>query len=190
MVSLMSPDENSYSFLLWPKMMTATSTEHSTESSCAFLNRPPLRFRKVLARVSVGSRLPDARRREGSLHGTVAVVLDGLDLDLSAAHGDGENSLRRQGALDVDDVRARWCGWRPRVLEERDRAGTSVRNGSDSDPGHVVGFSSQREAATVGACVGDYPATRRWLYVSRNGGPMLHPLNLEALRVMCKRKPS
>ena len=45
----MSPDENSYSFLLWPKMMTATSTEHSTESSCAFLNRPPLRFRNVLA---------------------------------------------------------------------------------------------------------------------------------------------
>ena len=28
--------------------MTATSTEHRTESSCAFLNRPPLRFRKVL----------------------------------------------------------------------------------------------------------------------------------------------
>lgn len=46
-VSLMSPDEYSYSFLLWPKMMTATSTEHSTESSCAFLNKPPLRLRKV-----------------------------------------------------------------------------------------------------------------------------------------------
>jgi hypothetical protein len=29
-------------------MKTATSTEQSTESSCAFLNRPPLRFRKVL----------------------------------------------------------------------------------------------------------------------------------------------
>lgn len=43
----MSPDEYSYSFLLWPKMMTATSTEHSTESSCAFLNKPPLRLRKV-----------------------------------------------------------------------------------------------------------------------------------------------
>ena len=48
MVSLMSPDENSYSFLLWPKMITATSTEQSTESSCAFLNKPPLRFRNVL----------------------------------------------------------------------------------------------------------------------------------------------
>lgn len=46
-VSFMSPDEYSYSFLLWPKMMTATSTEHSTESSCAFLNKPPLRLRKV-----------------------------------------------------------------------------------------------------------------------------------------------
>ena len=44
---MMSPDEYSYSFLLWPKMMTATSTEHSTESSCAFLNKPPLRLRKV-----------------------------------------------------------------------------------------------------------------------------------------------
>jgi hypothetical protein len=43
----MSPDEYSYSFLLCPKMMTATSTEHSTESSCAFLNKPPLRLRKV-----------------------------------------------------------------------------------------------------------------------------------------------
>jgi hypothetical protein len=43
----MSPEEYSYSFLLWPKMITATSTEHSTESSCAFLNKPPLRLRKV-----------------------------------------------------------------------------------------------------------------------------------------------
>lgn len=29
-------------------MKTATSTEQSTESSCAFLKRPPLRFRNVL----------------------------------------------------------------------------------------------------------------------------------------------
>jgi hypothetical protein len=65
MVSLMSPDENSYSFLLWPKMMTATSTEQSTESSCAFLNRPPLRFRKVLRDVSDGSRVQCARRAVG-----------------------------------------------------------------------------------------------------------------------------
>ena len=47
MMSLISPDEYSYSFLLCPKMMTATSTEHNTESSCAFLNSPPLRLRKV-----------------------------------------------------------------------------------------------------------------------------------------------
>jgi len=47
MISLMSDEEYSYSFLLCPKMMTATSTEQRTESSCAFLNRPPLRLRKV-----------------------------------------------------------------------------------------------------------------------------------------------
>lgn len=46
----MSVDEYSYSFLLLPKMKTATSTEQRTESSCAFLNRPPFRFRKVLSR--------------------------------------------------------------------------------------------------------------------------------------------
>jgi hypothetical protein len=62
----MSPDEYSYSFLLWPKMMTATSTEHSTESSCAFLNKPPLRLRKVTdlkGRVSVRHALLDALDR-------------------------------------------------------------------------------------------------------------------------------
>ena len=48
MSSRMSPDEYSYSFLLLPKMKTATSTEQSTESSWAFLNRPPFRFKKVL----------------------------------------------------------------------------------------------------------------------------------------------
>ena len=31
-------------------MITATSTEQSTESSCAFLNSPPFRFRKVTDR--------------------------------------------------------------------------------------------------------------------------------------------
>lgn len=31
-------------------MMTATSTEQSTDNSCAFLNRPPLRFKKVTER--------------------------------------------------------------------------------------------------------------------------------------------
>jgi hypothetical protein len=52
-VSAISPEENSYNFLLWPKMMTATSTEHSTDNSWAFLKRPPLRFRKVLQDWSV-----------------------------------------------------------------------------------------------------------------------------------------
>jgi hypothetical protein len=52
-VSLISPEENSYSFLLWPKMMTATSTEQRTDNSCAFLKRPPLRLRKVLDYVLV-----------------------------------------------------------------------------------------------------------------------------------------
>jgi hypothetical protein len=45
--------------------MTATSTEQSTESSCAFLNSPPLRLRKVRA---------------------VPVVLDGLYLNLPSTH--------------------------------------------------------------------------------------------------------
>jgi hypothetical protein len=47
-ISPISLLEYSYSFLLLPKMITATSTEHRTDSSCAFLNRPPLRLRKVL----------------------------------------------------------------------------------------------------------------------------------------------
>jgi hypothetical protein len=48
MSSRISLEEYSYSFLLLPKMKTATSTEHKTDNSCAFLNRPPLRLRKVL----------------------------------------------------------------------------------------------------------------------------------------------
>lgn len=47
----MSHDEYSYSFLLWPKIMTATSTEQRTASSCAFLNRPPFRFKNVTERL-------------------------------------------------------------------------------------------------------------------------------------------
>jgi hypothetical protein len=52
-ISLISPDEYWYSFLLLPKMTTATSTEHNTESSWAFLKRPPFRLRKVLQRFSM-----------------------------------------------------------------------------------------------------------------------------------------
>jgi hypothetical protein len=80
----MSPDENSYSFLLCPKMMTATSTEQRTDSSCAFLKRPPLRFKKVLDNVSNKSQ--EAHGVEVGVHGAVAVILDGLDLDLSTTH--------------------------------------------------------------------------------------------------------
>ena len=49
MISPISDEEYSYSFLFWPNMITATSTLQSTLSSCAFLNRPPLRFRNVLS---------------------------------------------------------------------------------------------------------------------------------------------
>jgi hypothetical protein len=49
----MSFEEYSYSFLLLPKMKTATSTEHRTESSCAFLKRPPFLLRKVLRNTGI-----------------------------------------------------------------------------------------------------------------------------------------
>ena len=57
MVSLISVEEYSYSFLLWPNIMTATSTEQRTDSSWAFLKRPPFRFRKVL-RITYVSHFP------------------------------------------------------------------------------------------------------------------------------------
>jgi len=47
-ISPISVLEYSYSFLLLPNIITATSTEQRTESSCAFLNKPPLRLRNVL----------------------------------------------------------------------------------------------------------------------------------------------
>ena len=112
MVSFISPDEYSYSFLLWPKIITATSTEHRTESSCAFLNRPPLRLRNVLFQESAQAFHKDAHviicimqrgllRMESwfafemedavgnsrlYLHGTISIIFDGLDLNLSASH--------------------------------------------------------------------------------------------------------
>lgn len=76
-------------------MMTATSTEQRTESSCAFLNKPPLRLRKVLqgrgcelvieVEVRGGAALAPAAK--GYVHAAVAVILDGFDFDLSASHG-------------------------------------------------------------------------------------------------------
>lgn len=49
------------------------------------MNRPPLRFKKVLnaKRQSVAGLLGT---RKIHLHGAVAVILDGLDLDLSPTH--------------------------------------------------------------------------------------------------------
>jgi hypothetical protein len=86
MVSLISPEENSYSFLLWPKMMTATSTEQRTESSCAFLNRPPLRLRKVLVHGVISFMFLGGGEDQSIIHRTVSIILDRLNLNLSAAH--------------------------------------------------------------------------------------------------------
>lgn len=47
---MISDELYSYSFLLCPKITTATSTEQSTDNSCAFLNSPPLRLRNVTLR--------------------------------------------------------------------------------------------------------------------------------------------
>lgn len=68
-------------------MKTATSTEQRTESSCAFLNRPPLRFKKVLHGGKNQSR-PAMRARVGgvNLHRAVPVILDRFDLNLSPPH--------------------------------------------------------------------------------------------------------
>lgn len=63
----MSVDEYSYSFLLLPKINTATSTEHSTDNSWAFLNRPPFRFKKVLLGACV-SRYSICSHRTASYH--------------------------------------------------------------------------------------------------------------------------
>ncbi len=82
----MSIDENSCSFLLVPapKMMTATSTEQSTESSWAFLKRPPFRLRKVLGVESTVSRAgravcvvesPYTERFLSSLMGLISIFL-------------------------------------------------------------------------------------------------------------------
>lgn len=81
--------------------MTATSTEQSTDNSCAFLKRPPLRFRNVLQtrkekesamalREEGGANEKRPGSKPGSvreyLHRTIAVILDGFDLNLSSPH--------------------------------------------------------------------------------------------------------
>lgn len=91
MISWISDDEYSYSFLLCPKMMTATSTEQRTDNSCAFLNSPPLRLRNVtdLWQEVVGQQ---AVAEEGDGIGVgvavpVAIIADGLDLVRRQARG-------------------------------------------------------------------------------------------------------
>lgn len=65
-------------------MTTATSTEQSTESSCAFLNKPPFLFRKVLDKEAVRIDRAKIIRQAGvrGIHGAIAIVLNRLDLDL------------------------------------------------------------------------------------------------------------
>jgi hypothetical protein len=60
-ISPISLLEYSYNFLLLPKIITATSTEQSTESSCAFLNKPPLRFKNVLQTLAYAAAQPKRR---------------------------------------------------------------------------------------------------------------------------------
>jgi hypothetical protein len=75
--------------------MTATSTEQRTDNSCAFLNKPPFRLRKVLIRAllvnvyandGTASRV-DESRRTCYLHRSVPVIFDRFDLNLPATHG-------------------------------------------------------------------------------------------------------
>lgn len=96
MISLMSDDEYSYSFLLWPKITTATSTEQSTESSCAFLNSPPLRLRKVTLRLRSSRTVAEmsasghaTRRRNSKQHDSfdrLRSTRTRFDGNFSAAH--------------------------------------------------------------------------------------------------------
>jgi hypothetical protein len=146
----MSPDENSYSFLLWPKMMTATSTEQSTDSSCAFLNRPPLRFRKVLPRVSVGR----ARAARGAaehgrrayterLRSSLMALISILRRPMVTVDAQAYRRIRRRRSA----IRARCtvmgCGWCRRVLEEQKKlvlACAAVAATTAAAHEHVEGF--------------------------------------------------
>jgi hypothetical protein len=71
---------NSYSFLLPANTITATSARHSTASSKAFLKSPFLRLRNVTY-----SRLAMARKHDS--YSSIAVILDGTNLDFLSAHG-------------------------------------------------------------------------------------------------------
>lgn len=148
----MSPDENSYSFLLWPKMMTATSTEHSTESSCAFLNRPPLRFRKVLGTVmSVGAEGDGGRpwtyteRLRSSLMALISIFLRPMVTIRGCRRTGGQahqTAATEKGRRDVAG------GGRGRTKDSRD--GTS---GDTTNDGRVSGEKSSQTAGESGRAV-------------------------------------
>lgn len=77
--------------------MTATSTEQRTESSCAFLNNPPLRLRNVLE----SGQFSDRDHAGRHLHRTIPIILDRLDFNLSSAHGSDAPNLRKLGRFCV-----------------------------------------------------------------------------------------
>lgn len=92
-------------------MMTATSTEQSTESSWAFLNRPPLRFRKVLQQVSFScgdsnlTRMREAytERFRSSLMALISIFLR----PIVTVCGCVQTGMRMDGWMD-DAGGARW----------------------------------------------------------------------------------
>jgi hypothetical protein len=128
-------------------MMTATSTEQRTESSWAFLNRPPFRLRKVTelrqgqwqcagSSTGAGSSIP------------IAVVADGLDLSwnarVSAQRAAGgcvaslPTSILRRPMVFVCQ-----CVWHPRIATARAQAQPSRTQQQRSEPG----VSDQRSGA-------------------------------------------
>lgn len=166
MVSLMSPEENSYSFLLWPKMMTATSTEHSTESSCAFLNRPPLRFRNVTERL------------RSSLMALISIFLRPM---VTVDAQTSRRIRRRRDVLLLHSLRTVvLCGWRRRVLEEQKKLVLACAADDGQRAANtlmVLVSGGQQQAAKVGAqWMGVEKMVPRldhglYVYDVRNGGP-------------------
>ena len=146
----MSPEENSYSFLLWPKMMTATSTEQSTESSCAFLNRPPLRLRKVLWQVSdgwlvAGGGSTYTERFRSSLMALISIFLRPMV----------DGNTRRQSSWSGDEGCAYfWGGRGGRLVEglwgtKEDGNGTSLRGSGLITKTFSVSAPATQEPARV-----------------------------------------
>lgn len=69
--------------------MTATSTEQRTASSCAFLNRPPFRFRNVTERL------------RSSLMALISIFLRPILDDYGRRMRAGTEGLRRASGLEV-----------------------------------------------------------------------------------------